>query len=52
MMTVEDDNGVVRSVLDKPEKMRAQRWSNMKQLKGKDLVEFIDSEKHLSFCPY
>lgn len=52
MMTVEDENGVVRSVPDKPEKMRAQRWSNLKQLKGKDLVEFIDSEKHFSFRPY
>lgn len=52
MMTVEDENGVVRSVPDKHEKMRAQRWSNLKQLKGKDLVEFIDSEKHFSFRPY
>lgn len=52
MMKVEDENGIIRSVPDKPEKMRAQRWSNLKQLKGKDLVEFIDSEKHFSFRPY
>lgn len=52
MMTVEDENGIVRSIPDKPKKMRAQRWSNLKQLKGKDLVEFIDSEKQFSFRPY
>lgn len=52
MMTVEDENGLVSSVPDKPEKMRAQRWSNLKQSKDKDLIEFIDSEKHFSFRPY
>lgn len=52
MMTVEDENGIVRSVPNKPEEMRAQRWSNLKQLKGKNLVEFIDSEKHFSFRLY
>lgn len=52
MMTVEDENGVVRYVPDKPEKMRAQRWSNLNQQKGKDLIEFIDLEKHLLFRPY
>lgn len=31
--------------------MGAQRWSNLKQLRGKDLVEYIDSEKHFSFRP-
>lgn len=35
-----------------PEKMRAQRWSNLKQLRAKDLVEYIDSEKHFSFRSY
>lgn len=52
MMIVEDENGILRSIPDKPVKMRAQRWSNPKQLKGKDLVEYIDSEKHFSFSPY
>lgn len=52
MMTVNDENGVVRFVPDKPVKMRAQRWSNLKQLRGKDVVEFIDSEKHFSLRPY
>lgn len=52
MMTVEDENGIVRSVPDKLEKMRAQRWSNLKQLRGKDLQEFIDSEKHFFSRPY
>lgn len=52
MVRVEDENGIVRSVTDKPEKMRAQRWSNLKQQKGKDLVEYIDSEKRFSFQPY
>lgn len=50
MMTVEDENGIVRSLPDKPSKMKAQRWSNLKQLRGKDLVE-IDSEKHFSSRP-
>lgn len=50
MMTVEDENGIVRSLPDKPAKMKAQRWSNLKQLRGKDLVE-IDSEKHFSSRP-
>lgn len=52
MMTVEDENGIVRSIPDKHEKMRGQRWSNLKQFRGKDLVEFIDSEKHFSSRPY
>lgn len=37
---------------DRPDKIRAQRSSNLKQLRGKDLVEYIDSEKHFSFWPY
>lgn len=52
MVMVEDENGMTRSVPDKPEKMRAQRWSNLKQVKGKNLIEFIDSKKHFSFRPY
>lgn len=52
MVTVEDENGIVKSVPEKPKKVRAQRWSNVKQQKGKDLVEYIDSEKHFSFRPY
>lgn len=52
MMTVENENGIIRSVPDRPEKNRAQRWSNLKQLRGKDLVEYIDSEKHFSFRIY
>lgn len=52
MMMVEDENRVMRSVPNKPEKMRAQRWSNLKQTKDKNLIEFIDSEKHLCFHPY
>lgn len=31
--------------------MRAQRWSNLKQQKGKYLMDYIDSEKHFSFHP-
>lgn len=46
MMTMEDEKGIVRSIPDKPEKMRAQRWSNLKQQKGKDLMEYIDFKKH------
>lgn len=52
MVDVEDENGIVKSVPDKPVKMRAQRWSNMKQHKGKELVEGIDSEKQFTFRPY
>lgn len=51
MVRVEDENGIVRFVLDKPENLRAQRWSNLKQQKGKDLVEYVDSEKHFPFVP-
>lgn len=32
--------------------MRAQRWSNLKQLRGKDLVKFINLEKHFFFRLY
>lgn len=49
---MEDENEIIRFVPDRPEKMRDQRWSNLKQLRGKDLVEYIDSEKHFSFWPY
>lgn len=31
IVTVEDEIGIVRSVPDKLEKMRAQSWSNVKQ---------------------
>lgn len=30
MMTMEEQNRIIRSVPDRPEKMRAQRWSNLK----------------------
>lgn len=50
MVTIKDENGIIKSVPEKPEKMRAQRWSNIKQQKGKEFVEYIDSEKH--FSPY
>lgn len=52
MMMVEDENRVMRSVPNKPKKMRAQRWSNLKQTNDKNLIEFIDSEKHFCFRPY
>lgn len=52
MVTVEDENRIVKTIPDKLEKMRAQRWSNLKQQKGKDLVDYIDSKKHFAFCPY
>lgn len=52
MRTIEDEDRIVRTVTDKPARMRAQRWSNLKQQKGKDLVDYIDSEKHFSFRPY
>lgn len=48
MVRIVDENGIVRSVPDKPEKMRAKRWSNLKQQKGKDPIEYIGSEKHFS----
>lgn len=49
MMTVEDENGIVRTVPDNPARMTAQRWSNLKQQRGKDLVDYIDSQKHFCF---
>lgn len=52
MVTVKDENGIVKTVLDQSETMRAQRWSNLKQQKFMDLVDYIDSEKHFSFRPY
>lgn len=52
MVTVEDENAIIKSVPDKSEKMMAQRWSNVKQQKGKELVEYIDSEKYFFFRPY
>lgn len=52
MRTFEDEDGIVRTVPDKPARMRAQRWSNLKQQKGKDLMDYIDSEKHFCFRPY
>lgn len=52
MVTIEDENDIVKTIPDKLEKMRAYRWFNIKQQKGKDLVDYIDSEKHFSFCPY
>lgn len=52
LVTVEDVNGIVKTVPNKPEKMRAQRWSNLKQQKGKKLVDYIDSEKHFHIRPY
>lgn len=36
MMTVEDEDEIVRTVPDKPARLRAQRWSDLKQQKGKD----------------
>lgn len=44
MVIVEDENGIVKLVPDKPTKIRVQRWSNLKQQKGKDLLEYIDSK--------
>lgn len=52
MRTFEDEDGIVRTVPDKSPRMRAQRWSNLEQQKGKDLMDYIDSEKHFSFRPY
>lgn len=39
--TVEFENGIVKTVPDKSEKMRAQRCSNLKQQKSKDLVDYL-----------
>lgn len=52
MRTIEEEDGIVKMVPNKPARMRAQRWSNLKQQRGKDLVDFIDSEKHFSLHPY
>lgn len=52
MEEVEDDNGVVRSIPNKPQKMTAQRWSKLKQHRNKSLVIYVDSEKHFVFRPY
>lgn len=48
----QDENGIVRTVPDKPEKMRDQQWSNRKQQTGRNLVDYIDFKKHFSFRPY
>lgn len=40
MITVEDVDGIVRTVPDKPARIRVQRWSNLKQQMGKDLVDY------------
>lgn len=50
--TVEYENGIVKTVPDKSKKMRAQRCSNLKQQKSKDLVDYINSEKQFAFRPY
>lgn len=52
MRTVEDEDEIVRMVPDKPARMRAQRLSNLKQQRMKDLVDFIYSKKHFSLHPY
>lgn len=52
MEEVEDDNRIIRSVLNKMLKIKAQRWSKLKQHKNKSLVKNIDSEKHFVFHPY
>lgn len=52
MVAVEGENGIAKFVPDKLEKTRGQCWCNLKQQKGKDLMEYVDSEKHFSFCPY
>lgn len=52
MVEIEEVNGVVKLVPAKPIKMRAERWSNLKQHKSKELLKYIDLEKHLVFRPY
>lgn len=52
MIDIEDDNGKMKTLSDRTLKMRAQRWSNLKQHKLKRLSKLIDSEKHFNFRPY
>lgn len=49
METVEDEDGISRTVTDKPIKMRAHRWSSLRKNKEEDLLTYIDSEKHFFF---
>lgn len=48
---VEDAGEFVRSVLNEPLKMRAQRWPKLKKHGNKSLVKYIDSEKHFVSHP-
>lgn len=43
VVRVEDENGIVRSVPDKPEKMRAQKWSKLKQQRVKISRSILNS---------
>lgn len=49
MVKVEDEDGNVKTVPDKPLKMGAQLWSGLKQHKNKRHSKYIDSEKHFIF---
>lgn len=52
MINIEDDEGNVKTVPDRPLRMRAQRWSTLKQHKLEKLSKFINSEKQFNFHPF
>lgn len=52
MVDFEDDDDNVMSVPEKPLKMRAHRWSGLKQHKEKRLSKYNDSKKQFVYRPY
>lgn len=52
MIDVEDEDGNVKQVPDKPLKMRAQELFNLKQRKDNKLLKYIDLKKHFVFHLY
>lgn len=46
MIEVKDNERNVKTVLDRPFRMRAQRWYGLKQHRLKRFSKSIDSEKH------
>lgn len=52
MIEVKDNERNVKTVLDRPFRMRAQRWYGLKQHRLKRFSKSIDSEKHFNFRAY